>query len=483
MGEFTPTALLALLALFPLTGYIVWTKRPQLAVLYVFFLGTLFGPEGAYFKLPGAPPLDKYSLPAVILFGVAMVRWRPMLQRARLGRDIDVLLFLAVFAGFVTWQTNLDALRYGTTVLPGLQINDGIQFAGNFIVMNALPFVLGRSLFRTRRDVVTLLHFLAVAGLIQAALSLLEIRFSPQLHTWVYGYPAYEDFLQAMRLGGYRPTNFMSHGLGFSLFLCATCFCAVVLARVKRPVHTWPAKRVAVILFLAVLLCKSTGTIVYAVVFGAMLAFARPSVLVNTAFVVALFVGLYPMLRANDLVPIEAVLEKSKALFGEVRAGSLGFRFEHEGMLLEHARNRFWFGWGGFERNLVFDPAHGRPITIPDGHWVVVIGLFGMMGMLTRFGLLLAPLLLLRSRIRLFTFPEDRLLVAGLAFICTVLSFDLIPNGLFANYPYLLAGALWGVLQEIRLSRASWSTPPATTELRSQRGPRVAVHSEARTRP
>lgn len=458
MGEFTPTALLFLLSLFPLTAYLVRTRRPQLAALQVFFFGTLFGPEGAYLKLPGIPPLDKYSIPALILIVVALTRWRPMLSQGRLGRGLDILVPTSIVAGFITWQTNLDPLRYGRTVLPALAINDAIQFAGSFILMNAIPFIIGRSLFRTRNDVFTLLHFLAVSGLIQAALSLIEIRFSPQLHTWVYGYPAYVDFLQAMRLGGWRPTNFMSHGLGFSVFLCATCFSAVVLARVKRPVRKWSAKRIAFLLFLAVLLCKSTGTIVYALGFGALLVFAAPSTLANTVFFVALFVGLYPLLRANDLVPIDAVLEQSYAAFGEERAGSLGFRFEHEGMLLEHARNRFWFGWGGFQRNLVFDPAIGESITIPDGHWVIIIGIFGLSGMLTHFGLLLAPLLFIRRALHRLSAHQDKLLVAGLALICTMLSFDLIPNGLFANYPYFLAGALWGVLQEIRRNPTAWAS-------------------------
>lgn len=474
MGEFTPTALLALLSLIPLTAYVVWTKRPQVAALAVVFFATLFGPEGAYFKLPAIPPLDKQSLAYAILFGVAVVRWRGTLRRGRLGRGVDLLVFVAVVAGFVTWRMNTEPLRYGSwrfTDVEALRFNDGLQYGLVAILTCGLPFVLGRSLFRTRRDLLDLFRFLVVAGLVQVPFLLVEIRFSPQWHSWIYGYSAHPDFLQTMRWGGYRPMVFMAHGLALSLFMCVVLFSTLILAKLDEKAFRWPAKRVAIGMFVVVLLCKSTGSILYAAAFGALLAFASHKAQARVVLLVAAIVALYPALRAFDLFPAEWLVERAQAAFGEDRAQSLEFRFDNEAMLLEKAREKLWFGWGGFGRSSVYDPEHGQELTVADGHWIIVLGLHGVVGMITRFGPLLIPLWLLYRRLSRLKTARDRTMVVGLGVICAVLSLDLVPNGLFATYPYFLAGALSGVLQELVRKGSSWSTPP---ERSSPRRPRRA---------
>ncbi|MBX3272397.1 MAG: hypothetical protein KF729_19210 [Sandaracinaceae bacterium] len=472
MGEFTTPALIALLMLFPVTAFAVWAKRPPIAVLYVVFFATLFGPEGAFIKLPAVPPLDKHSLPYLFLFVVALVRWRPALARAHIGRGVDLLLVVAVVAGFITWQTNTDALRYGswrTHEVQGLIFNDGLQYGVSALLSVFLPFLLGRAFFRSRRDVVDLLKFLGASALVQTLFLLVEIRLSPQWHTWVYGYGAHLDFLQTMRWGGYRPMNFMAHGLALSLFMCVAMLGAAVLAKRDDTVYRWPAKRVALGLFVIVVICKSTGSIMYAAAFGALIAFASPVAQVRTAFAVACFVAIYPMLRAFDWFPAEGLVEQATAAFGEDRAQSLEFRFDNELVLLEKARERLWFGWGGFGRASVYSADDGRESSIADGHWIIVLGIHGVVGFVTRFGPLLIPVLLAALRLARFRFPADRTLVAGLTVICAVLALDLIPNGLFATYPYVLAGALLGVLQESARKGGAWSKEPAPARVRGRR--------------
>ena len=63
------------------------------------------------------------------------------------------------------------------------------------------------------------------AALIYAPLCLLELRLSPQLHRWVYGYHQH-DFVQTMRDGGYRPMVFMEHGLMVSFWMAAAALTA-----------------------------------------------------------------------------------------------------------------------------------------------------------------------------------------------------------------------------------------------------------------
>ncbi|MEM9071942.1 MAG: hypothetical protein AAGE52_25765 [Myxococcota bacterium] len=463
MGEWTPMGLVMLLALFPLTVWTVWSKRPQQALLFVAFFSSLFGPEGAFFKLPLVPPLDKLSLPYLIFFLVALVRWRKKLRRARSWRGIDLLLIAAFVSGFITFLTNPDPLTYGswrTIELPALIINDGLQLGFEEILRAGLPFLLGRALFRTRRDLIELLHFLVVAGLIQSVFIWVELRLSPQWHYWIYGYGAHSDFLQTIRWGGYRPMNFMVHGLALALFMTMSLFAATTLYRVRWPkIRRFRSGRVVLYLVVVLVLCKSTGTILYALLFIPVLMRTRPQTQLRLAAFIAAVVFLYPSLRAADWVPTEELVEMATNINAD-RAQSLKFRFDNEEMLLEKARERIAFGWGGNGRRSVYDDELGKEIAVADGHWIIVLGMRGAIGFLEAFGLLLIPVILAYRRRKLFRLGTDRQLVAGLALMVAVCALDLIPNGLFSNYPYLLAGALFGILQEARRRPASWAPPP-----------------------
>jgi hypothetical protein len=56
---------------------------------------------------------------------------------------------------------------------------------------------------------------------------------------------------------------------------------------------------------------------------------------------------------------------------------------------------------------------------------------------------------LARKRLRAIRDVSDRMLVSGVAFALALVACDLIPNGLFANWPYLVAGALTGVTRTL----------------------------------
>jgi hypothetical protein len=96
-------------------------------------------------------------------------------------------------------------------------------------------------------------------------------------------------------------------------------------------------------------------------------AFLRPAWVARTAVVMAVLVMGYPLLRIADLVSWDPVVEIAAGI-DEERARSLGGRFEAEGELLDKARERFVFGWGGYSRNWVFDPETGERDVIPDGY-------------------------------------------------------------------------------------------------------------------
>jgi len=457
----TPMALVALVSLIPLTAYVSWSKRPQMAVLLVAFFAALFGPEGAFFKLPLVPPLDKLTLPYLLLFIVAVFRARSRMRRAKPMRGIDLLIAMAFIAGFVTFATNGDSLTYGswkTVTLPALAINDGLQLGFQELLLAGLPFVLGRVLFRGPRDLRDLLHFLVVAGLIQTAFIWVELRLSPQFHNWIYGYSAHSDFLQTIRWGGYRPMVFTAHGLALSIFMLVTFLACLVLKKAGEAKirDRFRIGRVAIYLGVVLLLCKSTGAILYALLLAPLVLRSTPERQMKVATVLGVLVLLYPALRASDLVPTEWLVEQATAISPE-RAQSLEFRFDNEEMLLEKARERIAFGWGGHSRRSVYDDELGKEIAVSDGHWIIVLGRRGIIGFIEAFGLLVFPIFFARRRFRRLTDDAEKRALAGFALIVAICSFDLLPNGLFSNYVYLLAGALMGMAQQITKGR-DWGT-------------------------
>jgi hypothetical protein len=184
---------------------------------------------------------------------------------------------------------------------------------------------------------------------------------------------------------------------------------------------------------------------------------SKPKTQVRVAFIVALFVGFYPLLRTWDLIPTEHILAATNALVGADRTESLGFRFMNEGLLLDKARRQLAFGWGQYGRN--YAPMGWDGEAVADGYWVIQIGILGLVGFITTFGTMLVPLIVVRSRFKAIFYDPQRILIAGVALTLSLVALDWIPNGLFSPYPYLIVGALAGASRELALSPAAVADP------------------------
>jgi len=166
------------------------------------------------------------------------------------------------------------------------------------------------------------------------------------------------------------------------------------------------------------------------------------------------------------------MLEAAGALQSE-RAGSLAFRFVNEDALLARARERIVFGWGEYGRNVVRDE-EGKDQSVLDGHWIIRLGVNGIVGFVTTFGPLLIPVLWARRRLRNISNRGDQVAIAGVAFTLTILSLDLIPNGLWSCYSYLIAGVLTRGLRELgpRGEQREWSYANSTQHPQAKDPPR-----------
>jgi hypothetical protein len=274
---------------------------------------------------------------------------------------------------------------------------------------------------------------------------------SPQWHRWIYGY-GQSVFDQTIRWGGYRPMAFMAHGLALARFFVATSFALVILGKLRRQFMWLPVALWAWVQVLVLVACKSTGAIVLALAGLPILIIARPKRQLQIAAVLAWITVLYPALRLSGIFPVTSLLDAAGALQSE-RAGSLAFRFTNEDALLERARERMVFGWGEYGRNMVHDE-EGKASSVLDGYWIIRLSTNGVVGFVTTFGPLLIPVLWARRRRKGIGDPKDQVAIAGMAFIITILTLDLIPNGLWACYPFFLAGALNRRIREAQAENA-----------------------------
>jgi hypothetical protein len=318
-----------------------------------------------------------------------------------------------------------------------------------------IPFFLGRRYLGSAAANEDLLQSLALAGLLYSLPMLFEIRMSPQLHTWVYGYFP-RSFLQQIRAGGFRPVVFLGHGLWVAFFTMTCVVASAALWRAGVRVQRLSAGAVTVYLGGILVLCKTAGSLIYAAVVVPLVRFASPRMQLRAAVLLVALAVLYPTMRALDLVPTESLLSLAGSVSDE-RAISLKTRFDQEKQLLDRASQRPLLGWGRYGRSFVYDAETGADTSITDGLWIITLGQFGYIGFLAQFGLLALTVWRSAAGLRTAADEKERLFLAALALIVAISEVDLVPNASISGWTWLLAGALLG--RSERTMRAAAPAP------------------------
>ena len=446
-------AYIALLLWAPVSVAAFTVLRPPVACAVLVLGATMFLPVGIGFDLKGVPAVGKEELASLFILVGGIVRCRRRLLTARPGRGLEALVFLLMLGAIGTALSNRDALTYGPVRLPSLALYDAVSMAVEDLLRYGVPFFLGRAFFRNSRDLRDLVLLIVIAGLVYSLPIIFELRLSPQLHRWTYGY-FQRPFIGTERYGGYRPMVFMANGLALALFMATTAIMSAALARFTRSrrrggtILGVPPGVVTFYLTAVLVLCKSLASITYGIVGVALATLVKPHNLTRAAAALAIMVTAYPLVRAAGVFPVGPILSVVRAV-DEQRWGSLEFRFRNEDQLIAKAGERPAFGWGGYNRIRVFDAYRGRNLTVTDGYWIIIFGKRGVVGFLCTFGLLVIPVIVAKRRILKIPEVGDRVLVAGLSLIVAIHALDLIPNGLFSFLPFFFAGALMGVLSGV----------------------------------
>lgn len=436
-----------LLALYfwPVISAVILKKlRLPLAILVVMVTGYMFLPVKYAIDFPMVPPMNKHVIPVLTLMIattlVASLRDSAphlpgLLPKSMIARGLIALLLLGAMG---TALTNGDRIVTPISVKQGLRLYDGVS-VGISYALTILPVLLGRKYFARPETHRLILIVLCVAACGYAFLALYEIRMSPGLNRSVYGFTPH-SWRQHVRGGGFRPMVFMEHGLRVSLFFALALIAAVGLFRMGW--KTGPMLLAIAWLLMTVVLSKSLGALIIAVLIIPMVFFLSTRMLILAAAIIAMTVLTYPILRGGGYVPVDRITSFANSIDAQ-RAASFTTRLENEDLLLERAAKRPAFGWGGFGRSRVRNEK-GYDIVIPDGYWVIIIGVGGWSRYLGEFGLMTVPMLFLFLRRGRMQISRD---TAILSIILAGNMIDLIPNSGQTPMTWLIAGALWGRLE------------------------------------
>lgn len=426
-------AYIALLA-WPIVALWLFKKRPPLDAVFIILLGgLLLLPVRTIINLP-VLDLEKSTISALMaFFGCIFIAKQRLTIVPRMGPEKwFVLVYL--FQPILTVITNQDAYGISNGLTP-YDAFTSIVARG----VNVIPFMLGLQLVKTKADQILIFKFLVIAAVMYTLPILWEIRMSPQLHAKLYGFFPH-DFAQQMRGGGFRAVVFLGHGLYVATFLTISLAAAVMLWKNKVKLYGFSALWAVVYLLIILVMSKSLGPLVLGILLLVIIGFMSSGVIRNSSMALASIVMLYPLLCTLDLFPHEALVDYIHAHFGAERAQSLEFRFMNEALFIEHAKEKVWFGWGGWGRFFV-------PGAIVDGAWIARFGTSGIVGFISYFGLIFWCVLRAIKASRRALDGSTVKLVLGHAALVAVIMIDQIPNSSIGGMALLLwfiIGALLG---------------------------------------
>jgi len=438
--------------IFSLLAFFIWIPialwgahrwPPAKAAALLLFLPVMFLPDRVYFDLPGLPQLAKNEIAIFWLFLGVLMFHRGRFRSVRLNNWVKLAILLLLGGKVLTVFLNSDPVWSASVLVPSHRPYDVVHLLVRSTLRHVLPFVLGVAMFNSAKDLRILFRIFVGAALVYSIFQLIELRLSPQLHRWVYGfYP--HSFLQTRRDGGFRPSVFMQHGIAVAMFTMASIVAAAGLYKTRIEVFRTGARWAFAYLWLILMLSKSLAAFLYTLIAVPLILLATPKTQFRVAAVLAVIVLAYPAARSMDLVPVDHIRDWVASEYSEQRVSSVMTRFVNEERLLERASERSFFGWGQWCRACVRDPESGRRVSVSDGDWIITWGQFGRVGFLGKYLLLLLPIFLSARRLKYVHRESDRRLLAALALIIGFSVFDLLPNGNFNYLAFAFSGALMG---------------------------------------
>lgn len=448
----THTTVMAAMWGWPLVALTIFALMPaRRAVIVSFLAAWMFLPDVSY-SLPGLPDYDK-----------AMA--------ATMGALLGVIVFdFKTLSSFRPWWGDVPMAAY--CMLPlissidnGLGAYDGVSAVFTQVATWGMPYLLGRVYLRSFEAFGELGRLLFIAGLIYVPLCLYEIRMSPQLNRYVYGFGTAGGGEYQRELGawGSRPRVFMGTGLAVGTFMTAASLTGLWLwySGTIRRVYGFAAGPLVAILVMVTFMCKNMGALAL-LIFGITTLFSIPVLKRGTLVVLLMLSPLgYMGARASGNWSAESMVELASAVH-EKRGRSLQGRLDNDTILAEKAMRRPVFGWGGWGRSRVYND-QGKDISVTDGLWIITLGTMGLAGLAALTASLLVPPALFLRRYGVRQWTDPRVAPAAVAAILVVLyMIDNLFNSMF-NPVYVMAAA--GLVSMARMKRRVRCVEPSSERM------------------
>jgi hypothetical protein len=448
---------LVMLGWIPVVLFLFSRLPIQRALIISFVIAWLFLPMGAI-ELSGIPNYTKMS---ATCYGGLLATFIFDFQRFRQFRlhwiDSPMIVW-CLCPGFASLVNDLG-------------FYDALSASLTQTVTWGLPYFLGRLYLGNLKGLQQLAIAIVWGGLIYIPLCLIEIRLSPQLHMWLYGfYP--QSFDQAFRYGGFRPIIFMQHGLMVGTWMMTATLIAFwfwhigalqpllrqfaqgtpAMLTIPRDHQRWGASFAIFLgLLITFVLVKATGAY-FLLLLGIAVILGVRWWQTSLPLLLIVFVtcGYLSFNAVGGLTPqaIAQISTTATRLTNADRASSLVFRLTNEAQLSAKARQQPIFGWAGWGRSRVYDE-NGKDISITDSLWIIIFGNFGTVGLVSWMTALLGPVLgfaLLRYPAHTWLHPQV-LPAAVLAIGLVLYVMDCLVNGMVNPIYTLIAGGLAGLVE------------------------------------
>ena len=351
---------------------------PRRAVAVCFVFAWMFLPSTGY-EIAGLPDYTKASATSIgVLLAVALFDTDRLVSfRLRL---LDLPMVVWCICPLASSLSN------------GLGWYDGASAVLAHTIKWGIPYYIGRVYFRDWMSIRELAMWIFIGGLVYMPLCLWEIRMSPQLNRWVYGFGgAGVEYVTELGVLGSRPRVFMGTALTVGVFMTAASLMGMWLCGVGglRRVCGMSARGAMVILIGTTLLCKNAGGVALLLLGAVVFVVWKRSRTAWPLYALIAAVPLYMLARGNGVWSGQPMIEIARAVH-ERRAQSLETRFRMENLITEKALRKPAFGWGGWGRWRVTNE-QGRDITLPDGQWVIALGETGITGLAAFTAAMLLP--------------------------------------------------------------------------------------------
>jgi tetratricopeptide (TPR) repeat protein len=417
-----------LLAWLPFVVLVFTTLPPKRAVANLFVAAWLFLPPSG-FALPGMPDYTKMTATVigVLLCSILFDSGRLLSVRFHW---FDLPMLIWCLGTFLTAMAN------------DLGAYEGSSALLETTVLWGLPYLIGRVYLDDLDALKDLTRAIVIGGLCYIPFCLFELRFSPVLQAWIYGinHVAIEQ-----RYGGYRPQVFLATGLELGMWMANATFLCFTLRffGTIREIRGFGIKGLFYTLLVTTIVCKSTGAIALMLAGIATLWASRRFGKSLAIWMLIVVAPVYTVSRAFDLWTGREVVELAKATVGDDRAESFQYRLDMERVLADHALERPILGWGRFNRSQVTN-AEGKTTTVPDGFWIIELGLQGMLGLSCLLAVFLMPMILTLRRFPVATWRDPRVgPVVGLSMVVLLTMIDFLSNAMLNPiYPLVIGGLL-----------------------------------------